>query len=101
MDVSIEEVFSRQSEMERTRQTEEPAWRQNARLLRPDDNDFDDLTTDRERDDNEIFDSSGLYALEDHVGGLFSQATNPATRWFGIGLGDPDLAALWRRSGLD
>lgn len=89
---SVKDTLSHQERMASDRMIEEPHWRQLAKLLRPDDTDFDDLSSERERDDSELFDSTGLYGIDDLVGGLFSQATNPASRWFEVTVGDPDLA---------
>lgn len=96
--------LSRHAEMKDVRALEEPFWREIAALLRPDDRDFD-AHQQRRRDDTAIFDSSPLYALEDFVGGFFSQATNPENRWFELQTPDDDLnkfqpvtAWLWRRT---
>jgi Bacteriophage head to tail connecting protein len=99
-----EQRLQRHQEMKEVRAIEEPHWRDIAWLLRPDDRDFD-AHLQRRRDDTAIFDSSPLYALDDFVGGFFSQATNPENRWFELETPDLDLnkwqpvkAWLWRRT---
>jgi len=72
------------------RRREEPTWRQLAELFRPDDADFE--LTDRNRDDAELFDSTGLYAVDTFQGGIFGQLTNPANRWFELTLQDEERA---------
>lgn len=96
--------LKRHGEMKEVRALEEPFWREIAALLRPDDRDFD-AHQQRRRDDSPIFDSSPLYALEDFVGGFFSQATNPENRWFELQTPNDDLNKfapvknwLWRRT---
>lgn len=73
-----------------SRRREEPMWRQLAELFRPDDVDFE--LTDRDRDDAELFDSTGLYAVDTFQGGIFGQLTNPANRWFELTLQDEERA---------
>lgn len=83
-------VMSRQSELESLRLPEERLWKQIAECLRPEDQDFQGQSSPNSAMD-EVFDSTPLYALEDFVGGLFGQATNPATRWFSTGVADEDM----------
>lgn len=98
-------ILQRQSELAEIRAREETQWRDIAAVLRPDEvRSFDSRSTPV-RDDDEIYDATPLYALDDFVGGLFSQATNPASRWFELTLPDKDLAkwppvrkALWMAS---
>lgn len=81
----------RQSELETLRQREERQWREIAMILRPDDQDFDPRSQ-KERDGTEVYDSTPLYALDQWVGGLFGQSTNPAERWAELTIEDKDLA---------
>jgi hypothetical protein len=92
------EVIKCHEKLRERRRPNEPTWRDLARNLRPDDQDFSDAerseskTNARDRSDPELFDSTPLYALDDFAKGLFKQATNPANRWFEITIGDQDLA---------
>lgn len=72
------------------RRREEPTWRQLAELFRPDDVDFE--LSGNDRDDAELFDSTGLYAVDTFQGGIFGQLTNPANRWMELTLQDSDRA---------
>lgn len=93
-------------EMRNERAREEPRWRDIARFLSPDDQDLDPAT-DTRRDGGDVFDSTPLYAKEDFIGGMFSNAVNPAERWFELELEDTDLAEwgpvkryLWQRASI-
>jgi Bacteriophage head to tail connecting protein len=97
-------ILKRHGEMRGVRAIEEPHWREIAAVLRPDDRDFD-AHTQRRRDDSPIFDTAPLLALDDFVGGMFSQATNPMNRWLELSSGDEELDKyqpvkqwLWRRT---
>lgn len=99
-------VMMRQAELEAIRLPEENIWKSIAECLRPEDQDFQGSISASSAMD-EIFDSTPLYALEDFVGGLFGQATNPATRWFATGVPDEDLMKwhpvqehFWRVNGI-
>jgi hypothetical protein len=72
------------------RAPEEGKWRDIARLIAPDDAHLNPSSTQR-REDEDIYDASPLYALDDFAAGVFTQATNPANRWFELTLGDKDL----------
>lgn len=85
------------------RRFEEGAWRDIARIIRPDDQDFD-RNSATDPDNYDVFDSTPLYALEDFVGGLWGDSINPADRWMELTTGNDDLdrwgpvqAWLWRR----
>lgn len=92
MSYASDDVLDKQADMEATRALVEPQMRENARLFRPDDNDFQPNEQHNDRDDYDIFDATGLYALDNFVGGLFSQSVNPANRWFELAIeGDDDL----------
>lgn len=79
-------------EVKAIRAREETTWRDLARLLRPDGQNFSPGEK-RERDgQDDPFDSTPLYALEDYVGGVFTKSVNPAERWFELTVGDKDLA---------
>ena len=74
------------------RQREETTWRDLARLLRPDGQNFS-AAEKRERNTlDDPFDSTPLYALDDFVQGTFTNAVNPAERWFEVAIDDEDLA---------
>lgn len=92
----------RHGEMRQVRALEEQTWRDLARFLRPDDIAMDAREIRPLRDDYDIFDATPLQALDTFVGGMFSQATNPATDWFSYTLDDEDRArykpvAAWLR----
>jgi hypothetical protein len=99
--LSNKDIATRHEELARLRQVEEPEWREIARLFRPDQVGIGEATSDtagqnsRRSGHEDLFDSTQLYALEAFEGGMFSQATNPMTPWFDLGLDDPDLAR-WR-----
>ncbi|KPG01794.1 hypothetical protein IP86_03010 [Rhodopseudomonas sp. AAP120] len=92
------EVLKAHDKLRERRRREEPVWRDLARMLRPDDQDFssaervDGRSAKRDLSDAELFDSTPLYALDDFAKGLFKQASNPANRWFEITIANPDLA---------
>ncbi len=105
--VTREWLLARHAELEQKKIPEERIMRKIAKMLRPDEDDFHTAATTRDGTQAEVFDSTPLYALDDFGSGLYGQATNPATRWFEIGLDDPDLAKwktvkdwLWATSSL-
>jgi hypothetical protein len=71
------------------RQREEPKWRDLQRLMDEDGENLDPRT--KGNDEQDTFDSTPLYAKDDFVGGLFTDAVNPAEPWFAYGLEDKDL----------
>lgn len=86
------DVLTRHGELREKRALEEAAWRNIAFFLRPDDTSFEPAQPTTRRDDAEIFDSSPLYANEEFAGGIFSQMSNPANRWFELATApDQDL----------
>jgi len=91
---AAKEVLDRHQELRTLRQPEEKAWRDIAEFLRPDDTSFEPSAPTTQRDDAEIFDSTALYANDDFAGGVFSQMSNPANRWFEIADPDPELNAF-------
>jgi Bacteriophage head to tail connecting protein len=81
-----------QAHMESQRAREEPTWRELARFLRPDGQEFT-LGERRERNGyDDPYDSTPLYALDDFVGGTFIKAINPAERWCSFTIEDKKLA---------
>jgi hypothetical protein len=72
------------------RQRDERKWRDLQRLMDEDGENLD--ARNRTSDEQDTFDSTPLYAKDDFVGGLFTDAVNPAERWFSYGLEDTDLA---------
>ncbi|HQF30635.1 MAG TPA: portal protein, partial [Hyphomicrobiales bacterium] len=89
---SVEELISRQAEMKTERAREEAQWRSIAEVFGPEAIDLD-VHSKSTYDTSEIFDSTGLYARDAFVGGIFGQLTNPSNRWLGLGLDDADLEA--------
>jgi hypothetical protein len=88
---SAKEALDRHAGLKTKKDPEIPALVDIAKLIRPDDNDFDDPTIRRDRDDADLLDSTLIYASEDLTGGLFGQGANPASRWFEIKVGDDDF----------
>lgn len=88
-----EDILKRHEELVELRRPEEPKWRDLARLLTPDEQEFEPNST-VDDDGAELFDATPLYALDNFVGGMYGQLVNPANRWMALGLdgGDPDLA---------
>lgn len=90
MDLSPREIMSRHGELKAARSREESDWRDLASLLRPDQRpELHDAKNRPQYED--IFDSTQLYALDNFVGGIFGQLTNPANRWFEVSVEDQDL----------
>jgi hypothetical protein len=92
MSLSVREILDEHSRLVSMRTPEEPQWREIATLIKPDERDIGTWNK-RIRVADEIFDSTPLQALDQFVGGLFSQATSPADRWFELGIDDKDLQA--------
>jgi hypothetical protein len=89
----LRELKDRRDELKSDRQREEPRWRELARILRPEDQEF----APGERLDRrgiDTFDSTPLYALDDFVGGLFGEGVNPAERWFEFDIAEGGDAEL-------
>src|SRR5262245_9869239 len=92
-DSEREEKYARHDRMKQERAREEGRWRELARILRPGEQEFSQNEY-RDPDGIDTWDSTPLYALDDFVGGLFGEGTNPATRWFELKIGqngDTDL----------
>lgn len=84
-------ILKRNRELKALRAPVEGAYRDIARLMRPEQADmFDGNSRTNVYDD--INDSTALQALEAFAGGIFGSLTNPAARWFELTLPDPDLA---------
>ncbi len=84
------ELEKRHSELAQIRAGEESIWRDLARMLEEDGGALNaGAGTARSRPDS--FDSTPLYAKDDFVGGLFTEAINPADPWFELKLDDLDL----------
>jgi hypothetical protein len=77
------------STLQTERRREEPKWRDLQRLMSEDGENLDPST--KGNDEQDTFDSTPLYAKDDFVGGLFTDAVNPAERWFAYELEDKDL----------
>lgn len=71
----------RHDELVTDRRRHEPRWRDLARILRPDEQEFS-AAENRKDEVLETFDSTPLYAHEEFVNGMFSEAMNPADRWY-------------------
>ena len=71
---------------------EEPQWREIAALIKPEER-WIGMRVVNPRVADDIFDSAPIQALDTFTGGLFSQSTNPADRWFELGVADKDLQA--------
>lgn len=99
---------SRHEQLRALRAREEPAWRDLSFALEEDgDGGTFDVRSERRPDGFDSFDSAPLYAKDDFVGGLFTEAINPAERWFELGIEDKDLQAwgpvkqhLWDRAAV-
>lgn len=89
--LDAQEVEKRHEEMRALKQREEPALRDIARIIRPDDQDFS-RNSQTDRDNYDVFDSAPLYALDDFAAGMFTENTNPAERWMELTIADKDLA---------
>lgn len=92
-------ILERHEQLRTVRQRHETTWSAIAELIRPEDNHFSGPKEPSAAYDN-LFDSTALYALRDFKGGIFSQATNPANKWFMLGVHDADMdrwqpARLW------
>lgn len=82
-------VLKRHEEMKSVRAVEEGDWEDNARLFAPDQ--VVRAGTNRRPRFDELFDATGLLAMDNFVGGIFGQLTNPANRWIELGTDDPEL----------
>lgn len=85
------ELEREHSALERTRALEETLWLELARLLEEDQGNLN-IRPDTSRRRVDTYDSTPLYAKDDFVGGLFTEAMNPAERFFKFGLEDTELA---------
>lgn len=92
MAYSAKEICDRHGELKAKRAREEGEWREIAELIRPEEAHIGSGSK-KDRTHDEIFDSTPLQALDDFKGGLFSQSTNPADRWFELSIADDDLKA--------
>ena len=84
-------VLERQSELANLRKQEESAWSDIARIIRPDDQNFSGMDNTQPPNDD-VWDSTPLYAHDDFVGGLFGESVNPAERWMEFTVEDQELA---------
>lgn len=88
--MSWKEIEGVHGELKNDRAREETLWRPLTRLLEVDGGTLDSRS-DRTTQRVDTFDSTPLYAKDDFVGGLFTEAMNPADRNFEFGLEDKDL----------
>lgn len=110
MPYSADDIRKDHSRLKDRRKIEERDWREIAEVIRPECADIGAVSgSNAKRSDAlaNIFDSTPLLALDQFSGGLFSQSTNPADRWFELGIEDEDLKKwgpvkdyLWRYSQL-
>jgi len=88
--VTFRDLESVHSDLKQKRAKEEGVWSEIARSLEEDGGDgFDARSSDSRNLPS--YDSSPLYAKDDFVGGLFTEAINPADNWFGLSIDDTDL----------
>ena len=87
----IQELERRHAVMRDSKALEEPAFRDIARILRPDDQSFA-RGEKIDRDAYDLFDSTPLYANAEFASGMFTEAVNPAERWMELTIEDKDLA---------
>ncbi len=86
---SSQDALRRHEEMKSVRALEEGDWDDNARLFAPDQ--IVRPGTNRRPRFDELYDATGLLALDNFVGGIYGQLTNPANRWIEIATDDEDL----------
>ncbi len=102
--ISARDVLDRNAELKAARAPIERQWREIAQLMAPEQEDmFSGSGKTNVYDD--IYDATAMFAAEAFTNGIYSQMTNPANRWFELGIEDEDLAAyypvkqwLWRQS---
>ncbi len=84
------DLEKRQGELETKRAAEESVWRDLARML---EEDGGDVATSQgsARGRPDTFDSTPLYAKDDFVEGMFTEAINPADPWCELTIDDTDL----------
>lgn len=78
--------------LEHSRALEETLWLELGRMLEEDGGDNLNIRPDTSRRRTDTYDSTPLYAKDDFVGGLFTEAMNPADRFFKFTLEDTELA---------
>lgn len=83
-------VLKRHEDLVSLRAPEEPDFRDNARLFMPE-NAATRLDESKRPEHRELYDSTPILALDDMVGGIFGQLTNPANRWIELETDDKDL----------
>lgn len=88
--VTYRDLESVHSGLKRTRAKEEPIWTEISRSLEEDGGDGFDVRSSNPRN-LPAYDSTPLYAKDDFVGGLFTEAMNPAERWMTVTIDDKDL----------
>jgi hypothetical protein len=93
-DPRAEEAVRRWGELKQARAHHEQDWEELARLIRPQRGGFSAANPALKRDEKPLS-SAPIIAQEYFSSGLYSVLTNPASRWMGIEVTDPDLA-LWQ-----
>lgn len=88
--LEISDLTKDHEAMRDERRLEEPAWRDIARIVSPDEQDFDKNST-TDPDAYDVYDSTPLMALEEFAGGMFGESINPAERWMELAIADKDL----------
>jgi hypothetical protein len=104
--MDAKECLKRHEQLARTRQLDEPQMRELAQFFRPE---HRDAWTGGRRSTSgheELYDATHLQALEAFAGGMFSQLTSNAQRWFELslmgGAGDaPQPVQAWLRACAD
>jgi hypothetical protein len=93
MPYSVKDVRDRHDALKTERAKEHAQWREIAEIMDPDNADIGTASS-RTRTGDDIYDSTPMYAVDQFKGGLFTQSTNPADRWFELGIEDKDLGAF-------
>ena len=62
-----------------------------AMLVSPDRRGFSGYRSPGQKNSNEVYDSTGIHALQLLVAGLHGMATNPASKWFSISIPDENI----------
>lgn len=91
-DPRAEEAIRRWDELKSARSHHERDWEELARLIRPQRGGFVGADPARYRDEKPLS-SDPIIAQEYFSAGLYGTLTNPANRWMGVEVDDPDLAA--------
>jgi len=89
-DITWRDLDGVHSGLRSTRAKEEPIWRDIALSLEEDGGDGFDVRSSDTRN-KPAYDSTPLYARDEFVGSLFTEAINPADPWVSVSIEDVDL----------